>query len=140
MHSAAHAHSLPIATISERWMLWIGRSLSALVILGMAVSASMKFAQPPQVLEMFTGKFGYHQEVLVVLGVVELLCALLYAIPRTAVLGAVLLTGYLGGAVATHVRVADVFVIPLFLGVIAWGGLYFRDERVRDLLPFRKMS
>jgi hypothetical protein len=109
-----------------------------LPILGMTMSAGMKFAQSPQAIEMFTGKFGYHQEMLVILGVVELLCVVLYAIPRTAVLGAVLMTGYLGGAVATHVRVSDAFVVPLLLGVVAWGGLYFRDERVRNLLPFRR--
>jgi hypothetical protein len=106
----------------------------------MAMSAGMKFAQPPQVIETFTGKFGYHQEALVALGVIELLCAVLYAIPRTAVFGAVLMTGYLGGAVATHVRVADMFVVPLLLGVVAWGGLYFRDQRVRNLLPLRKQA
>lgn len=134
----------PLSTAAMRanptWMPWVGRGLSALPILGMAMSAGMKLAHPPQVIEAFTGKFGYHQEALVVLGVVELLCVILYLIPRTAVLGAVLMTGYLGGAVATHVRVSDIFLAPLLLGVVAWGGLYFRDERVRNLLPLRKQS
>jgi hypothetical protein len=72
------------------------------------------------------------------LGAIEICCALLYAIPRTAVLGAVLLTGYLGGAIATHVRVGDPsFVTPLVLGMIAWAGLYLRDPRLRALLPLR---
>jgi hypothetical protein len=126
------------AARSSAWMPWTGRVLSALPVLAMTLSAGMKFAQPPQAIAMFTGKFGYHQEALLALGAIELLCVVVYLIPRTAVLGAVLMTGYLGGAVATHVRVSDAFVIPLLLGVLAWGGLYFRDERVRNLLPFRK--
>lgn len=118
--------------------LWAGRVLSAIPILVMLMSAGFKFAQPPQVVEMFTGKFGYPASTLVALGVVELLCVVLYAISQTAVLGAILMTGYLGGAIATHVRVADAFLPPLLLGIFAWGGLFFRDERLRALLPFRK--
>jgi hypothetical protein len=90
------------------------------------------------VVEMMGGKFGYPAGTLIVLGVVELACALLYVMPRTSVLGAILMTGYLGGAVATHVRVGDAFAAPLVLGVIAWGGLFLRDERIRALLPLRK--
>jgi hypothetical protein len=134
----------PLSTTAMRagpkWMPRVGWGLSALPVLGMAMSAGMKLAPPPQVIEVFTGKFGYHQEALVALGVIELLCVIVYLIPRTAVLGAVLMTGYLGGAVATHVRISDNFVPPLLLGMIAWGGLYFRDERVRNLLPLRKRS
>ena len=69
---------------------------------------------------------------------VELLSTLLYVIPQTSVLGAVILTGYLGGAVATHVRVGDVFVAPLGLGVLVWAGLFLRDARIRALLPLRR--
>jgi hypothetical protein len=118
--------------------LWTGRILSALPLLLLLFSASLKFMHPPQVMEQFTGKFGYPAASLVPLGTIEICCALLYAIPRTAVLGAVLVTGYLGGAIATHVRVGDPsFVTPLVLGMIAWAGLYFRDTRLRALLPLR---
>ena len=73
------------------------------------------------------------------LGIVEVGCTLVYLIPRTAVLGAILLTGYLGGAVATHARLLEVqFLAPMVLGVLVWGGLYLRDARVRALIPFRK--
>jgi hypothetical protein len=120
-------------------MLWAGRALSALPVLAMLASASMKFAHSAQVVEQFTNKFGYPEGTLSALGVIELSCVVLYLVPQTAVLGAVLLTGYLGGAVATHVRVADMFLPPLVLGVIVWLGLYLRDARLRALLPLRKL-
>jgi len=118
--------------------LWTGRILSALPVLVMLLSATFKFLHPPQVMEQFTGKFGYPESSIVPLGIIEVSCVLLYAIPRTAVLGAVLATGYLGGAIATHVRVGDpAFFTPLVLGIIVWGGLYLRDPRLRALLPLR---
>ncbi len=122
----------------KRWMLWTGWVLSALPILMMLFSSAMKFSNRSDVVGMFVGKFGYPESTLFTIGVVELACAVLFAIPRTAVLGAVLVTGYLGGAIATHVRVGDAFVPPLALAVMAWVGLYLRDERVRELLPLRK--
>jgi len=117
--------------------VWAGRILTALPILGMAFSGIVKILQPKEVMEAFTGQFGYPASTVVPIGVLELTCIALYAFPRTAALGAVLVTAYLGGAVATHVRVGDAFVGPVVLGVMAWGGLYFRDERVRALLPLR---
>lgn len=81
--------------------------------------------------------FGYPQKLLLPIAIAEILCTVLYLFPRTAVLGAILLTGYLGGATATHVRVGEQFVAPVFLGVMLWGGLYFRDSRLRALLPLR---
>jgi hypothetical protein len=66
-----------------------------------------------------------------------LACTIIYVIPRTAVLGAILLTGYLGGATATHVRLGEPFFVPIVLGVLVWGGLYLRDDRVRSLVPWR---
>jgi hypothetical protein len=120
-------------------MLWAGRVVSALPVLALVGSATMKLAHSPQVVQMFTEKFGYQEASLQILALVELSCALLYLVPQTAVLGAILVTGYLGGAVATHVRVGDVFLAPLALGVLAWLGLYLRDERLRALLPLRKL-
>lgn len=72
------------------------------------------------------------------IGLVELACTAIYVIPRTSVLGAILLTGYLGGATATHVRVGEPFFALIVLGVLVWGGLFFRDPRLRELLPLRK--
>jgi hypothetical protein len=85
--------------------------------------------------------YGYPERLLLPICIVEIVCAVLYAIPRTSVLGAILLTGYFGGATATHVRVGDpVFFVPVFLGVLVWGGLYLRDGRLRGLIPLRSQT
>ncbi|HSU68020.1 MAG TPA: DoxX family protein [Tepidisphaeraceae bacterium] len=108
-----------------------------LPVFALLFSAAMKLARPPAVIEGFH-KFGYPDHLIRVLGVVELACAIIYLIPRTAVLGAVLCTGYLGGAVATHARMDDPqFVMPFLCGVLLWLGLFLRDRRLRELLPFR---
>ncbi len=122
-----------------RWSVWVGRVLSALPVLMMLFSAFLKFRAPEEVVQVFTGKFGYPAQTLTPLGIVEMSSAVLYAIPQTAVLGALLMTGYLGGAVATHVRVSDVWLPPAMLGVVAWVGLYLREPRLRDLLPLRRL-
>lgn len=120
------------------WLLWTGRILSALPVLVLAASAAMAFARTPQVVEGMS-KFGYQESTILVVGVLELGSALIYAIPRTAVLGAILMTGYLGGAIATHVRIGDPgWPTALILGIFVWAGLYLRDERIRRLLPFRQ--
>jgi hypothetical protein len=120
-------------------MLWTGRALSALPVLAMAMSAAMKLSHAPQFVEMWTGHLGFPESALTGVGLLELACVLLYAVPRTAVLGAVLLTGYLGGAITAHVRIGDPgLVTPLMLGILAWAGLFLRDERVRALMPLRK--
>jgi hypothetical protein len=104
----------------------------------MVFSAALKFAKPAPVVEGMV-RFGYPAGLLFVLGVLEFLSCVVYLIPRTAVLGAILMTGYLGGATASHVRVSDPsFVTPVVLGVMVWGGLFFRDERMRALIPFRR--
>lgn len=72
------------------------------------------------------------------LGILEIVCTVTYAVPRTAMLGAILLTGYLGGATATHVRIGDSFISPVILGVLVWGGLFLRDPRLRALIPLRR--
>jgi len=122
---------------TKKWMLWTGRGLSALPILMLLMSASMKLTHQAQMAEMFVRKFGFVESALTGIGLLELTCVVLYAIPRTAVLGAVLVTGYLGGAIVTHVRVQEAFAIPLVLGILVWAGLYLRDERVRALMPLR---
>jgi hypothetical protein len=99
----------------------------------------MKFVQPPGLAQGFA-HLGYPVSLALGLGIVELACAIIYAIPRTSVLGAILVTGYLGGATATHVRIGDPIsnlLTPIVLGVLAWGGLYLRDTPLRALLPLR---
>ncbi|MFN7925757.1 MAG: DoxX family protein [Bryobacteraceae bacterium] len=113
--------------------LWAGRVLSGLAGLFLLVDAVMKFIQPRQVLEA-TVKLGYPQSTIAGIGAVLLACTVLYLMPRTAALGAVLLTGYLGGAVATHVRAAEsVFnvVFSVMFGCLVWAGLWLRDARTR---------
>ncbi len=115
--------------------IWGGRIASALPVLMLLMSAGMKFAQPSTFVEGFK-TLGYPMSLATGIGIVELLCTIIYLIPRTSVLGAILLTGYLGGAVATHVRIADPsFVGPLLFGVLVWVGLYLRDPRIRALIP-----
>ena len=117
-------------------MLWAGWVASALPALMLVFSGVLKFVKPAMVVQEFD-RLGYAEGLAVWIGILELACTAVYLIPRTAVLGAILLTGYLGGAIATHVRVGDAFVGPLLLGVIVWGGLYLRDSRLRAILPLR---
>ncbi len=121
----------------SKWMLWSGRVLSALPVLMLVMSAVMKFTNSPAVTKGFTD-FGFDTKLLPGLGITELICTAMYVIPQTSVLGAILLTGYLGGAVATHLRVGDpMFIAPVVFGVIVWLGLVLRDVRLRALLPWR---
>jgi hypothetical protein len=83
-------------------------------------------------------KSGIPLDVVPVLGFVEILCTIIFLIPQTAVLGAILLTGYLGGAIFAHVRMEDAFILPLIFGILIWGSLFLKDERIRSLLPLRK--
>ena len=117
-------------------VLWAGYIMSALPVLMLLFSAAMKFAKPPPVVEGFK-HLGLPESLVLGLGVLELGCTLLYVIPRTSVLGAILLTGYLGGAILAHLRVGDPFFGPVIFGVLVWGGLFLRDPRLRALIPFR---
>ncbi|HZM85532.1 MAG TPA: DoxX family protein [Blastocatellia bacterium] len=118
-------------------MIWAGRIVSGLVVVMMVFSAVMKILKPNEVLTEFT-RLGYPETVVIGIGILELLCAVVYSIPRTSYLGAILLTAYFGGATATHVRIGDVFIWPVIGGVLTWAGLYLRDARIRDLIPLRK--
>lgn len=113
-----------------------GTIISTLASLMFIVSGVMKLMKPDFVLKEFP-RFGYDESALLPIGITELICAIIYAIPRTSVLGAILLTGYLGGAVATHVRISDPFIPPIVLGVAVWLGIFLRDARLRAILPFR---
>lgn len=119
--------------------LWAGRIISALPALFLLMDGVMKLFKPAPVVEA-TVRLGYSENVILPLGIVLLVCTVLYLIPRTSVLGAILLTGYLGGATATHVRIGDPFfnaIMPVVLGVVVWGGLFLRDDRLRALIPLR---
>ena len=125
------------ASTSSKGRLWAGRIISALPALFLLIDGIMKLAKPAVVVEA-TVKLGYPESVILALGIVLLACTILYLIPRTAVFGAILLTGYLGGAVATHVRVGEELfpiIFPLILGALLWGGLYLRNERLRSIVP-----
>jgi hypothetical protein len=126
------------AALISKKMIWVGRIVSAIPVLLMLFSAGMKFAKPAPVVEGMV-RFGYPESQLFLLGVLESLSCVVYLIPQTAVLGAILMTGYLGGATASNVRIGDPsYIMTVFLGVCVWGGLFFRDERVRALIPFRR--
>jgi hypothetical protein len=118
-------------------LIWIGRVLSALPVLMMVTTAVMGLMKPTMV-EDGMKHLGYPERIGLSLTIVELACVLLYLIPQTAVLGAILLTGYLGGATASHIRISEPFHMPVIVGVVVWLGLYLRDARLRDLLPVRK--
>jgi hypothetical protein len=126
-----------IRTISKA-TLWIGRVLSGLVVLFLLFDSSIKLARVRAAVEG-TVSLGYSENVIVPIGIILLVSTLLYAIPRTAVLGAVLLTGYLGGAVATNLRaglpLAGYILFPVYVGILAWLGLYLRSLLVRQALP-----
>jgi len=121
---------------SSKKRVWAGRFLSALPVLLLLLSGVMKLAKPPAVVEGFA-RLGYPESLALGIGILEIACTVLYVIPRSSVLGAILLTGYLGGATATHVRVGDPFFAPVVLGVLLWAGLFLRDDRLRALLPLR---
>jgi uncharacterized membrane protein YphA (DoxX/SURF4 family) len=123
----------------SRKAFWIGWVLSVLPALLLLFSASMKFIRPPYVTEMFS-HLGWPERSIVPLGILELTCALLFLIPRTAVLGAILVAGYMGGAIATHARLGEPFLVQAGVGLLAWLGLYLREGRLRELIPLRRLT
>jgi hypothetical protein len=120
-------------------MLWTGRVISALAVLFLLFDGVLKLMKTPDVVDI-TVRLGYPENVIAVLGIILITNTIIYVIPRTTFLGAILLTGYLGGAVATHVRTdGPLFSIlfPVILGVLIWGGPYLRDKRLRAIIPLR---
>jgi hypothetical protein len=117
----------------------LGWALSAIPILAMGIGGSVMLLTRPETVSKGLVAHGYPAHLANTILALEIGCAVIYAIPQTAVLGAILMTGYLGGATATHVRVQEAqWVAPVVLGVIAWLGLFLRDKRLRALLPLRK--
>jgi hypothetical protein len=127
------------ATPVPKWMMWVGWILSLLPAAMLLFSAAGKLMNVAALDEGFK-HLGWPRDLALGLGIVELVSTVLYLVPQTAVLGAILLTGYLGGAIATHVRIGEGFIIQALLGVIVWLGLYLRDPRLRALIPLRTKS
>jgi hypothetical protein len=120
-------------------LLWSGRAISSLAVLALLASAYFKFMPPPGT-EEGLAHIGWPMKLMFAIGITEVACTILYAIPQTSVLGAILITGYLGGATATHVRVGDNFIAPIVIGIVVWVGLYLREPRLRALAPLRTLS
>jgi len=119
---------------------WTGYVLSTLVVLFLLMDSIMKLLKLPMVLDA-SAKLGFSAPVVFTIGVILLLCVILYVIPQTSVLGAILLTAYLGGAVCTQLRLGNplfgYILFPTYLGALLWLGLYLREPRLRALVPFR---
>ncbi|TMI90261.1 MAG: DoxX family protein [Bacillati bacterium ANGP1] len=129
------AQTVPVS----KTMLWAGRILGTLAVLFLLFDAALHLMKPAPVAVAFA-QLGYPLDLAVGIGIIELVCVVLYVIPRTSLLGAILLTGYLGGAVASQLRVGHAFfetVFPVIVGVLVWGGLFFRDGRLRAIFPLR---
>lgn len=121
---------------NKSWMFWAGWVL-AVVPSGLLIfSGVMKLTRSPEVLKGFAD-VGWPERLAVPLGVTELLCTLIFLIPKTSVLGAILLTGYMGGAIATHVRLGEPFVVQALVGVVVWLSIFLREARLRAILPLR---
>lgn len=125
---------------ASRAAIWTGWIVSILPALFLLFDAAMKLVKPKVVVDA-TLQLGYPEKIILPIGVVLLVCTVLYLLPATSVLGAILLTGYLGGAVASHVRHQDVafdIVFPFIFGVLLWLGLFLRETRLRSLVPWRR--
>ena len=127
----------PPAPLALKW-IWTGRILSGSMVLFLLFDGIIKFMKIQPVIDTFA-QLGWPIKFAVPIGIIDVVCAVLYAIPRTAVLGALLMTGLLGGAIATHVRIESPFfshtLFGVYMGLVAWGALYLREPRLRALLP-----
>jgi hypothetical protein len=125
----------------SKWMQWIGWGMSGLMIAFLLFDGVSKLVLESHVVEA-TAQIGYPLDIIRPLGVICLACTILYAIPRTSILGAILLTAYLGGAVASKVRIEDPLfgsvLFGVYFGILVWGGLYLRDARLRALIPLSR--
>jgi hypothetical protein len=130
-------HQVPETTSLNR-ALWPGRIMSAFVVIALVADGAIQVFAPAQIAGMLQ-ETGFAMELTSIVGPIILFCAILYAIPATAVLGAILVTGFLGGAICAHVRIGELGsppeIISLLLGAMTWGGLYLRNPRIRAILP-----
>ena len=125
-------------TEKSKKLIWTGRGISILATLPFILSAAMKLSKSQEVL-IGMNHLGIPETLLPLLATLELLCVVTYLIPQTAVLGAILFTGYCGGTIITHLRLGEGVGIQITLGVLIWLGLYLRDTRLRALLPLRQL-
>lgn len=129
---------LPVVQVESR--PWAGYLISGLPVLFLLFDSLGKFVKPEPIVTG-TVELGYQETVILPLGIILLVCTIIYLIPKSSVLGAILLTGYLGGAVATHVRVGNPLfthtLFPVYIGVLLWLGIYLRSPGLRRLIPFR---
>ena len=137
MSETINLNHAPETTTLHR-ALWAGRIMSAFVVIALVADGTIQLFAPAQIASMLR-ETGFAIDLTRVLGPIVLACAILYAIPATAVLGAILVTGFLGGALCAHVRIGELGsppeIISLLLGAMTWGGLYARDPRIRTILP-----
>jgi hypothetical protein len=124
------------------WMLWTGWLFSFVPVAVLLSSAWVRATHHTQAVTEIVGAYGYPESAIVRIVIAECALVVLYIVPQTSVLAAIVMTGYLGGAVATHLRIGDTAraAIPLVAGILAWGGLYLRDGRIRQLVPFRRSA
>ena len=137
MSETMNLHQLP-ETMTWQHALWPGRIMSAFVVTALVADGTIQLFAPAQIAGMLQ-ETGFAMDLTRIVGPVILACAILYALPATAVLGAILVTGFLGGAICAHVRIGELGsqpeLISLLLGAMTWGGLYLRDPRIRAILP-----
>jgi len=132
--------SVTQTVLLSKKVLWSGRVLSALTVLFLLFDSGLKVMKLAPAVDA-TARLGYPASLVLPIGMAELICVVLFVIPRTSILGAILLTGYLGGATATQVRFREPwFFFPVVIGVLVWGGLFLRDPRLRALIPLRSCS
>jgi DoxX-like protein len=136
LNEAAMEVDIQAVPRASAW-IWTGRVLKALLVAFFVLDGGMKVLQLAPALEG-TARVGYPTGAVLGIGITLLTCTLLYVVPRTSVLGAILLTAYLGGATATHVRMGEPFLFPVVFGVLVWAALFPSDERLRALLPLRR--
>ena len=119
-------------------LVWTGRSISVLASLVFLFSAFLKLKGGPE-LSKGMAHLGLPESLVVPLAILEITCVVIYLIPMTSVLGAILLTGYIGGAICTHLRVGDPYYVQIALGILIWLGIYLRENRLKGLIPFRSL-
>jgi uncharacterized membrane protein YphA (DoxX/SURF4 family) len=118
-------------------VIWIGRVISTLVTLPLVMSSIMKFLNKPEVVQGME-HLGIPASLTMTIAVLEILCVIVYAIPQTAVVGAILLTGYMGGTIITHLRMHESVVVQTLIPILAWLGLYLREPKLASLIPVRR--